>query len=255
MRAEVFFTPHQCDELSLRDKTIIVIDVLRASTSIVTALSNGAKEIIPVTTVESAVKISGNLFGDVILLGGERNGKKIEGFHLGNSPTEYNAENVRNKSIIFSTTNGSQAMVKARYAREMAVLGFVNMSMVVDFLVRNPRDCTIICSGRNGMFSMEDAVCAGMLLQRRSDDDTCALTATDGAQAAMALHKSYGKNILKMIRNTDHGKFLDEIGFGGDLSICAGVDTLPVLPLLDGNVIKLKRELEQKDGNTGSQPQ
>ena len=95
MRIDVHFTPYQTDELVLREKTVVVIDVLRASTTIVTALINGAKEIIPVATVESAVKISGNLFGDVILLGGERNGKMIEGFNLGNSPTEYSAEKVK----------------------------------------------------------------------------------------------------------------------------------------------------------------
>ena len=255
MRAEVYFTPQQTDELSLRDKTVVVTDVLRASTSIITALSNGAKEVIPVTTVESAMKISGNLAGEVILLGGERNGKKIEGFNLGNSPTEYNEENVRNKSIIFSTTNGSQAMVKARFAREMAVLGFVNVSAVTGFLRQTPRDFVVICSGRNGMFSMEDAVCAGMLLHRLADDESSGLTTSDGAQAALALYKSYGKNILKMIRNTDHGKYLETIGFGNDLALCAGVDTVPVLPLLDGNVIKLKRDNEQKDGNSGPQPQ
>src|SRR5512137_1555542 len=116
MRVDLYITPHQTDELALRDKTVVVIDVLRASTSIITALKNGAREIIPVTTVESAVKISGNLFGDVILLGGERNGKMIEGFHLGNSPANYSEEKVKGKAIIFSTTNGSHALVKARYA-------------------------------------------------------------------------------------------------------------------------------------------
>ena len=110
MRVEVFFTPHQVDEMYLRDRIVVVIDVLRASTTIAMALRNGAKEIIPVATVESAMKIVGNLFGDVTLLGGERNGKMIEGFNLGNSPLEYIEERVRGKSIIFSTTNGSQAM-------------------------------------------------------------------------------------------------------------------------------------------------
>ena len=87
MKIDVYFSPAQVDEMQLRDKNVIVIDVLRASTTIVTALNNGAREIIPVGSIESAVKVSGNLFGDVVLRGGERNGKIITGFNLGNSPS------------------------------------------------------------------------------------------------------------------------------------------------------------------------
>ena len=160
MRVELHFSPHLIDELALRDKSVVVIDVLRASTTIAAALSNGAKEIIPVATIEAAVKISGNLFGDVTLLGGERHGKAIPGFHLGNSPAEYSEERVRGKSIIFSTTNGALALAKARYARELLVCGFVNISTVVDFFRAQPHDFIILCSGNNGMLSMEDSVCA-----------------------------------------------------------------------------------------------
>ncbi len=254
MRVELHFTPHQIDELALRDRTVVVIDVLRASTSIITALRNGAKEIIPVATVESAVKIGGNLFGDVTLLGGERNGKIIEGFHLGNSPLEYAEERVRGKSIIFSSTNGSLAMSRARYARELAVLGFVNMSVVADFLRQRPRDFTIVCAGSNAMFSMEDSVCAGMLIHRLSDAKGTGLELSDGARAALALYKGFGRSILKMIKTSDHGTFLEQIGFGADLPVCAGVDTVPVLPLQEGNVIKLRSEPEQGQGEQIQNP-
>ena len=91
MKIEVFFSPSQIDDLFLREKNVVVIDVLRASTTAITAIHNGAREVIPVNTIESAVKVSGNLFGDVVLRGGERNGKMIEGFNLGNSPFEYSA--------------------------------------------------------------------------------------------------------------------------------------------------------------------
>jgi len=247
MRVELHFTPHQTDELALRDKTVVVIDVLRATTSITAALGNGAREIIPVTTVESAMKISGNLFGDVILLGGERNGKMIEGFNLGNSPFDYSEEKVKGKSIIFSSTNGSQAMVKARHAREMTLCAFVNISAVTGFLRENPRDFVIVCSGTNGMFSMEDSVCAGMLLNRVVEGNPGAWSLTDGAQAAQMLAKSAGKSILKMLQRAEHGRYLEEIGFGEDLKFCAQVDAIPVLPLLDGNVIRLKRDGEKKE--------
>ena len=246
MRVDFHFTPQQTDEMSLRDRSIVVIDVLRASSTIITALSNGAREIIPVATVESAVKISGNLFGDIILLGGERNGKIIEGFHLGNSPLEYTEERVKGKAIIFSSTNGSLALVRGRYARELIVCGFLNVSAVAATVTEYPRDFTVICAGNNGMFSMEDAVCAGMLLHRVAAKEPD-LMMSDGARAALTLYKSFGKNILKMIKSSDHGTYLREIGFGEDLKLCAGVDTLPVVPLLDGNVVKLRKETEKKD--------
>jgi 2-phosphosulfolactate phosphatase len=243
MHAEVFFTPHQVDEMYLRDKTVLVIDVLRASTTIAAALYNGAREIIPVATVESAMKIVGNLAGDVTLLGGERNGKMIEGFHLGNSPLEYKEDRVRGRSIVFSTTNGSQAMVKARFAREMAMLSFVNVSTVAGFVSETDADFVILCAGRNGHFSMEDSVCAGMLMQKLIDQGH-RVTYGDAGSAALTLYKSNGRSLLKMLKSSEHGRYLAEIGFGDDLKFCAEVDSLPVLPLLVGNVVKLKKEPE-----------
>lgn len=239
MQAEVFFTSQQLDEMFLRDKTVAVIDVLRASTTICQALINGAKEIIPVTTVEAAMKIVGNLFGDVTLLGGERGGRKIEGFNLGNSPLEYTDERVRGRTIIFSSTNGSQALVKSRYAREMVVCGFVNISAVASFLANPERDITIVCAGCDGGFSMEDAVCAGMLLHMLAERNE-AVTYGDAGSAALALFKAFGKNVHKMINNSDHGTYLKEIGLGDDLKVCGEVDAIPVLPQLAGNVIRLK---------------
>lgn len=244
MRIEVFFTPHQVDEMYLRDKTVVVIDVLRASTTIAAALYNGAKEVIPVATVESAMKIVGNLFGDVTLLGGERNGKMIEGFNLGNSPLEYVEERVKGKSIVFSTTNGSQAMVKARYAKEMVVMGFVNISAVEEFLCEPERDIAILCAGHSGYFSMEDSVCAGMLIQKFIDSDRGEVEFGDAGAASLMLSKINGKSLMKMLKNSEHGQYLGEIGFGGDLKFCAEVDSIPVVPQLLGNVVKLKKDVE-----------
>ncbi len=247
MRIDVLFTPDAIDELNFRDKNVVVIDVLRASTTIVTALANGAKEIIPVSSVESAMKISGNLFGDVILLGGERNGKLIEGFNLSNSPQEYTEEIVKNKSIIFSTTNGSQALVKSRYAKILVVACFVNVSRVVEFLREINADLSIICAGKQGAFSLEDAVCTGMIIHKLREAGTENLSFSDSALASLTLYKNYDKNILNMIKKSEHGRYLSEIGYGDDLKICAGIDTCAVLPIQAGNIIKLRKENEKKD--------
>jgi 2-phosphosulfolactate phosphatase len=246
MRVDLHFTPHQIDELGLRDKTIVVIDVLRASTSIATAMYNGAKEIIPVTSVERAVKISGSLFGDHVLRGGERNGKMIEGFNLGNSPFEYSEEKIRGKAIIFSSTNGSLAIEKARFGRNVLIAGFVNVSTVAHFIKELQQDFILLCAGNNGMFSLEDSVCAGMLVHQLTEDGGIELSLSDAAIAATMLYKGYSRSLLKMVKNSEHGRYLKSIGLGEDLPVCAGVDTIPVLPQLVGNVIKVRRDDTEK---------
>ncbi len=242
INVEVHFTLAQLDEMRLKDKNIVVIDVLRASTSIATALQNGAKEIIPVSNVESVVKISGSLFGDVTLRAGERNGKMIEGFNLGNSPAEYKEENVKGKSIIFMTTNGSVAMVKGRHAKNLVVAGFVNLSAVVSFLKDLDGDFMIMCAGKENDFCIEDAVCAGKIINKFEHESQQDLVLNDAAVAAVTLDKILGKNILKMLKTSLHGKYLSEIGFEKDLELCAGIDSIPVLPTLSGNVIRLAKE-------------
>ena len=245
MKIDLSFNAGQFDELQLREKNVIVIDVLRASSTIAVALNNGAREIIPVASIESAVKISGSLFGEVTLRGGERNGKTIEGFNLGNSPQEYSETAVKGKSIIYCTTNGSVAMAKSRYARTLAVGSFINLTATTDFIRNENKDFLFICAGRAntiGNFSLEDAVCAGMMIQNLLKADSLEVELSDSAKAAHALSKSFGRSILKMLKTSEHGKYLIEIGFAEDLKICAQVDSVPVLPILIGTVIKLKKE-------------
>lgn len=243
MKIEVFFSPSQIDDLFLRDKNVVVIDVLRASTTVITALNNGAREIIPVSTIESAVKVSGNLFGDVVLRGGERNGKMIEGFNLGNSPFEYTEEAVRGKSIILCTSNGSPAMWKARYAKNLLVAGFINVSAVVKRIKEIHDDIYILCAGKYTQFCIEDAVCAGMIIKQLMDEDQ-EFEFNDSGVAAFALYKNASKSLLKMARTSDHGKYLEEIGFTKDLEFCTTVDAFDVVPELVGNVLKVKRKTD-----------
>lgn len=248
IKVGVYFTPANLEEMYLKDKNIVVIDVLRASTTIATALSHGAKEIIPVSNIESAVKISGSLFGDVTLRAGERNGRMIEGFNLGNSPDEYTPEVVGGKSIIFMTTNGSAAMVKGRYGKNLVVGGFVNLSAIVSFLKRLHEDVLIICAGKENNFCIEDTLCAGRLINKLSKVFGDEILPDDAALAAMTLDKHLGKNILKVLKNSDHGRYLTEIGFENDLSICAEIDALDVLPVLSGNVIRAGKDLPKRAG-------
>jgi 2-phosphosulfolactate phosphatase len=245
MKIDLSFSAGQFDDLQLRDKNIVVLDVLRASSTITVALNNGAREVIPVASIESAVKISGSLFGEVTLRGGERNGKMIEGFNLGNSPLEYSESAVKGKSIIYCTTNGSVALAKSRYARALIVGSFLNLTTVVEFVKEENKDFLFICAGRIntiGYFSLEDAVCAGMMIQKLMKVESLELNLSDSAKAAHALYKTFGRSILKMLKTSEHGRFLIEIGYADDLKICAAVDSVPVLPVQIENKIKLKKE-------------
>jgi len=241
----VHLTPHQVDELALRDKRVVVVDVLRAGTTVTTALHNGAREVIPTATVETAARISGNLTGSITLLAGERGGKMVTGFHLGPSPLEYTPEKVLGKSIVFISSNGSPVFLKARYAREMAVCGFVNLSAVAESVKEVDGDLVIVCAGNGGGFSFEDAVCAGMLIQVIAERYKVGLELSDAGFAAFALQKGHGRNLQRMLRDTDNGRTLTEMGAEADIAYCAGLDTVPVVPVLDGTVLRLRRPAEK----------
>jgi 2-phosphosulfolactate phosphatase len=238
MKLDVLFSPVQADELFFTGKTTVVIDVLRASSTIITALTNGAKEIVPVGTVEFAVKVSGGIFGGQTLLGGERNTKKIEGFALGNSPSEYIAKIVSGKSIVFYSTNGSRAIVKAKYSANLFICSFNNLKALAKHLKKLNEDVIILCSGNNNFFNLEDSVCAGMLISELVGESK-KNELTDASISAMALFKSFGKNIFKMLADTDHGRLLIKNGFEEDLKACAELDSSGVIPFYAGNVLKV----------------
>jgi 2-phosphosulfolactate phosphatase len=237
MRVNVLFSPVIADELYFTGKTVVVIDVLRASTTIVTALQNGAREIVPVATVEFGVKISGGMFGGQTLLGGERNTKKVEGFALGNSPLEYTPEIVSGKTIILYTTNGSKAIVKAKFSENLYICSYLNLGAVAEQLIRTGKDVEILCAGKSNTFSLEDSVCAGRLIRRVMEKNN-EIALTDTARVTMSLDDSFGKDPFEMLKETEHGKLLLQNGFEDDLKYAAGVDTSNVIPYFSTNVLK-----------------
>ena len=238
MKINVIYTPLSADELYFTGKTTVVIDVLRATTTIVTALQNGAKEIVPVATVEFAVKVSGGMFGGQTLLGGERNTKKIEGFALGNSPLEYSSDLVTGKSVVLYTTNGTKAIVKAKFSAELFTCAFSNVSALASHLLRLNKDVEILCAGRSNNFSLEDTVCAGKLISE-IEKLNGELILTDSSRASVTLSKSFGRSILKMLRETEHGKILLENGFEEDLKYCSKLNSTEAIPYFTGSALKL----------------
>ncbi|MBS4028126.1 MAG: 2-phosphosulfolactate phosphatase [Ignavibacteriales bacterium] len=234
MKVDIHFFPQNIEDLLLKEKIVVVVDVLRASTSIATAIYNGAREVVPVLSVAEAGKIAINTGGSVVL-GGERNGVKIEGFHVGNSPREYTEEIVKGKTVVFSSTNGAVALVKTKFAKYSLIGSFANVSLVADFLLQQNQDFMIICAGKQHAFCIEDTVCAGMIIRKVAD--AAPIEPTDAAVASLALYENFGHSILEMLQSSEHGLFLQEIGFGNDLEVCAAVDSLPVLPVYANNAI------------------
>ncbi|MEO6939907.1 MAG: 2-phosphosulfolactate phosphatase [Candidatus Kapaibacterium sp.] len=257
MQVTVFFSPNHLDELELRDKLIVVIDVLRASTTITYAMCAGAREVIPVASVAQAMKIVGNLHSTSTILCGEQGGKRVEGFKLGNSPAEYTPEAVEGKALILSTTNGAVALTKAKYARQCFVTGFINLTATVQALSEIPgiesEHLYIICSGQEDKFSLEDGTCAGMLITKL-DEHFKNIVPTDSARAALSVYYQYGQDILRTLRESDHGKALIEMGFEDDVRIASLIDSVPLVPVLEQTAIKkklifsdeLREEIEQR---------
>jgi 2-phosphosulfolactate phosphatase len=245
IKISLYFThQHVESELELKDKNIVVIDVLRTSTTMIIGLTNGAKEIIPTESVATAGMIGRNSEGHSLLCG-ERNGKIIEGFNLGNSVKEYSKEKVAGKTLIFSSTNGTPALIKSKFAHTCVILGFANISRVVDYLSKQHEDFIILCAGKDEEFSLEDTVCAGMLihnLTKKNSKEEYELT--DSARGALKLYVSYKKDLLGMLKESEHGRFLISQGYEDDLAECSKVDVCSSLPVMRNAVIKLIESFE-----------
>lgn len=249
MKIDVFFTPEGFDDDYLRERHAVVVDVLRASTSIIVALQNGAKEIALYTDIDEARSAASSLFDEQPLLCGERHGKLIEGFDLGNSPEEFTAEVVTGKPLIFCTTNGTKAVLKARHAKTTVVAAFINISIVKEFLVRPENidyNLAIICAGKENRFALEDALCAGLLVDKLlADKKAQVISLSDSALSARILYEKFRGNELAALKDCEHGRYLSTIGFSKDIEFAAKLDVSQALPILEDGVLKLYK-LETK---------
>jgi 2-phosphosulfolactate phosphatase len=234
MDAEVFLTHSSLSEEDVRNRTVVVIDVLRACSTIVTALDRGARAVLPVADMAEAGKIAGNLDPDVYRLGGERNGEKIEGYHLGNSPLEYTREVVEQRDVILNTTNGTQALTRATSAKHLVAGCFLNAQRVVDFVRAADDQVTIVCAGRQNRLALEDALCAGLLLARLWDHDEPDVV-TDSAHTAFTLYETDRDDLSSALRGANHAEHLLQHGHDEDLDYCFRTDVLPVLPYYTDN--------------------
>lgn len=230
-RVDVYLMPSEVDRAVLDGRQIVVVDVLRSCTSIATALANGAAKVLPVGTVEEATKLAQTLDPKSRVLSGERDGKKVSGFDLGNSPRDYTRERVEGKTLIFASTNASPLMAGLLGGREQRLLAYVNLSAVAEEVQKAAQDLVIACAGKSGRFSLEDAACAGALVGRLSET-VIGLERNDAADLVVEYDRVHGKDVEGILRRSEHGRYLIELGFEEDLPVCALVDSVPLVPHL-----------------------
>jgi 2-phosphosulfolactate phosphatase len=232
---DVFSSASSFHEEELRGKTAVVIDVLRASSTIATAICNGARGIVPVADMAAASKISQNLDSPHFLLCGEKDGKKIEDYDLGNSPLEYIPEAVKGKTIILNTTNGTKALMRCNLAREVMTGCFLNMGCLVEYL-KTKEDIVLVCAGWRGRLSLEDLLCAGNIIYELTDGKL-PVGARDGAKVAFSLYEKFGDDIEGTIQSSNHAVRLKDIVGSEDISFCCQLSTMNVLPVLNEGII------------------
>lgn len=235
MRIDTYFTPSEIDAGITSDATVVVIDVVRATTTIIEALANGARAIYPTESTEEAVRLASSMGRDDTLLCGERKGVKVEGFDLGNSPREFDAATVEGKKIVMTTTNGTRALGAAAEGARLLPCAFTNLGAVAEE-VADDGHVVIVCAGREDRFSLDDALCAGHLIQRLIAETEDGHELNDAARAVRAL-ASARKPSRRFLGLTAGGASVVEIGLGDDLDICADVDRHDVVVVMKDQAI------------------
>ncbi|MEO1021499.1 MAG: 2-phosphosulfolactate phosphatase [Bacteroidota bacterium] len=233
---DVFLSVQAFQEEELRGKTAVIIDVLRACSSMTTALHNGAKKIIPVADMGDASKIAQTMDAHDFLLCGEKNGVKIDGYHLGNSPLEYTEEAVKDKTLIFNTTNGTKAIKKSGLANHIYLGTFLNQKALVDELRDHDDEIILICSGWHGRQSIEDTLFAGAVIHDLYNG-TLPVTARDGVKMAFGLYEQHKSDIEAAIQASDHARRLQSLEVKKDIAFCCQVDTFSVLPGMKDGIL------------------
>ncbi len=234
----VHFLPVLTTPAALSGSTVVVIDVLRATTTIATALAAGATEVIPCLEVDEARQIAASLPPGKALLGGERGGKRIDGFDLGNSPAEYTPERLAGNTLVITTTNGTKALQTCLQASAVWLGALVNLTSVVRRIVGDPR-IDILCAGTDGHISHEDVLTAGLFVHRilkAGRKQQIERMLGDGATIAHGFALARGRTESQRracFASSRGGANLVELGYLSDIHDAVRIDAAPVAPRWD----------------------
>jgi len=232
----VALTPAEFPALAVGDRAAVVVDVLRATTTLVAACDAGCARVVPVADRDAAWVAAAQYPAGEVLLAGERGGAMIAGFDLGNSPLEFVAERVAGRTLVFTTTNGTEAMLHARRAPVAAAAALVNVPGAARWVLDQGRDLTVLCAGERKAFSLEDAVCAGLVVAHVLAEVGSA-ELTDAALAAMRLGEHYGERLDRLAVESEWGRKLARQGRTADLDVCLRLATSSLVPVFEDGVI------------------
>jgi 2-phosphosulfolactate phosphatase len=216
----------------------VVIDVLRATTTMIHALAAGCRAVLPCAEVEEARELASRLQPGPVLLAGERGGRPLEGFDLGNSPGEFTPARCRGRTLILTTSNGTRALLRAAPAERVLVAAFVNLSAVCEQLGRDARPIHVVCAGEGGEVALEDTLLAGALVERLCGAGP--LSINDGARLAWDCFAQHRGDLPGAIAAGHGGARMRELGYDDDVRAAAGIDVFALVPELRRDPLRVE---------------
>jgi len=229
---QVCMTPRLFDLYADQKSIVVVVDVLRATSSMCVAFEQGVKEMIPVSTVEEALEYRNG--GRDYILAAERNGKPVKSFDFGNSPQTYLDMDVKGRTVVMTTTNGTKTINIAKVKHDVAIGSFLNLDAISEWLIGQERDVIVLCAGWKDLFNMEDTLFAGALVDLLITSEFYSFDC-DAAQASKALWDSAKSDLYKFLENSSHRKRLANLNIDSDVQFCLQLNQTQIIPILVGD--------------------
>lgn len=238
-KVEVCFSPALYGDYENREATVVVTDILRASSAIVTAFMNGVERIIPVGTLEEAYAYKKQGY----MVAAERDGIVRDFADFGNSPYNFSPENVRGKEIVYSTTNGTHAIHLASSGHEVLIGAYLNISALADYVIDSKRDLLILCAGWKNKFNLEDSLFAGALAKQVLQNDGFS-TICDSTNGAMDLYDLAKDNMMGYIEKVAQRHRLRKNGLDDVIGYCHEIDKTHLIPIFKNNSLTIINNLD-----------
>lgn len=227
-KIEVCLTPALLDLYAIENSIVVVIDILRATSSITYGIENGAEAIIPVMNVEDCLNYADKGY----LLAAERNGEVVVGYDFGNSPFSYTAEKVAGKTVVLTTTNGTKAMHLAQERAHQVIVGsFLNLTSVCNYLKNQNKDVLLLCAGWKDNFNLEDTLFAGAVVAQLQNDFA---VGDDASVAALDMYQLAKGDLREYLKKSSHSHRLIKLNIEEDVQFCLKLDVCKIIPVLEG---------------------
>jgi 2-phosphosulfolactate phosphatase len=227
---DVCLSPELLHLYEIEGKIVVVIDILRATSCMTTALAHGIKSIKPVASLEECK----NLKDSGLICAAERDGKKAEGFDIGNSPFSYMDPDLKGKDVAMTTTNGTLAISLSKSAKQVIIGSFLNLESLSEYLLKQKADILLLCSGWKGKINLEDTVFAGAVVEHLKDHFA---PFCDAPLAAQHLFNIAKNDMMDFLKNSSHVKRLRNLNIKEDIEFCLSLNRYSTIPVLEGDLL------------------